>query len=65
MDIIDGSLRIGVNARYTKQLESLALCEVPRLLASRHSLVCVQADDLNQTLLSTLVTAFNEVGVAA
>ncbi len=65
VDILDGSLRIGVNARYTEQLESLALCEVSRLLASRHSLVCVQADDLNQTVLNTLVTAFSEVGVAA
>lgn len=63
VDVFDGCLRIGVAPRYTEQLESLDLCEVPRLLASRHSLVCVQVDDLNQPMLDTLVAAFSAVGV--
>lgn len=62
VDIFDGRLRIGVDQRYTERLESLDLCEVPRLLARRHNLICVQVDDLNQTVLDTLITAFNEVG---
>lgn len=65
VDVCDGRLRIGVNPRYTDQLKSLDLCEVPRLLASRHSLICVQVDDLNPRVLDTLVTAFNEVGAKA
>ncbi len=65
VDVFDGCLRIAVDPRYTEQLESLDLCEVSRLLASRHSLVCVQVDDLNQTMLDILVAAFNEVGVIA
>lgn len=65
VDIHEGRLRIGVNAGYTESLKSLDLCEVPRLLARQHKLVCVQVDDLNQTVLDVLVTAFNEVGAKA
>lgn len=64
VDVFDGRLRIGVNPRYTERLKSLDLCEVPRLLANRHNLICVQVNDLNQLVLDILVTAFNEVGVA-
>jgi hypothetical protein len=65
MDVFDGRLRIGVNPRFTDRLKSLDLCEVPRLLASRHSLVCVQVDGLNQIVLDVLITSFNEVGIVA
>ncbi|MCK4564021.1 MAG: hypothetical protein KAU94_05055 [Verrucomicrobia bacterium] len=65
VDVFDGRLRIGVNPRYTEQLKSLDLCAVPRLLASRHNLICVQVDDLNQAVLDTLIEAFNQVGMAA
>lgn len=65
VDIHEGRLRIGVNARYTEALKSLDLCEVPRLLARQHKLVCVQVDDLNQAILDVLVTAFDEVGTKA
>lgn len=63
VDIFDERLRIGVAPCYTEQLKSLDLCEVPRLLASRRSLVCVQVDNLNQTMLDILITAFSEVGM--
>jgi hypothetical protein len=65
VDIFDSRLRIGVNPHYTEQLKSLDLCEVPRLLARRHNLICVQADDLNQIILDVLITAFNEVSAIA
>ena len=64
VDVFDGRLRIGVNPRYTEQLKALDLCEVPRLLARRHNLICVQVDDLNKTVLGTLVKAFDEAGAA-
>ena len=63
VDIFEGRLRIGVQSRYLTWLESLDLCEVPRLLTSRYNLICVQVDDLNQTVLDTLVTAFGELKV--
>lgn len=65
VDIFEGNLRFAVGPRYTDALESLSLCEVPRLLSSRRSLVCVQVDDLNNTMLNVLATAFEEVGTAA
>ncbi len=63
VDIFEGQLRVAVNPRYTESLESLNLCEVPRLLSSRHNLICVQVDDLNKTLLEVMVKAFEEVGL--
>ncbi len=63
VDVFDGRLRIGVQARYLTWLEALHLCEVPRLLTSRYNLICVQVDDLNQTVLDTLIMAFSELGV--
>lgn len=65
VDVFDGRIRIGIDSCYTAKLESLDLCEIPRLLASRHNLVCVQVDDLSQIVLDTLVTAFQEVGAVA
>ena len=65
VDIFEGQLRIAVDPRYTDALSSLNLCEVPRLLSSRHNLICVQVDDLNNTVLQVLVKAFEEVGLTA
>lgn len=65
IDLFDGMLRIAVDPRYTDALESLNLCEVPRLLSSRHNLICVQVDGLNKTMLHVLVKAFEEVGQTA
>lgn len=65
IDIYEGALRIAVDPRYTDALQSLNLCEVPRLLSSRRSLVCAQVDDLSNTMLGVLVQAFQEVGITA
>ncbi|MDF7824350.1 hypothetical protein P4B35_10030 [Pontiellaceae bacterium B12227] len=65
VDIFEGQLRIALDPRYTEALQSLNLCEVPRLLSSRRNLVCVQVDDLNNTMLDVLVKAFEEVGLTA
>jgi hypothetical protein len=65
VDIFEGHLRIALDPRYTDLLKSLSLCEVPRLLSSRKNLVCVQVDDLNNTMLDVLVKAFEEVGLTA
>ena len=65
IDIFEGHLRISVDPRYTEALQSLNLCAVPRLLSSRRSMVSVQVDDLNNTMLELLVKAFEEVGLTA
>lgn len=65
IDIFEGHLRISLDQRYTKALQSLNLCEVPRLLSSRHNLVCVQVNDLNNTMLKVMAKAFEEVGLTA
>ena len=65
IDIHEGQLRIAVDPRYTDSMSSLNLCEVPRLLSSRHNLICVQVDGLNNTMLQVLVKAFEEVGLTA
>jgi hypothetical protein len=65
VDIFEGHLRIALDPRYTDLLKTLSLCEVPRLLSSRKSLVCAQVDDLNNTMLDVLVQAFEEVGLTA
>ncbi|MEA2068642.1 MAG: hypothetical protein U9P12_05525, partial [Verrucomicrobiota bacterium] len=65
VDIFEGYLRVALDPRYTDELKSLKFCEVPRLLSSRRSLVCVQVDDLSNTMLDVLVKAFKEVGLAA
>lgn len=65
VDIFEGQLRVALDPRYTAALQSLNLCEVPRLLSSRRSLICVQVDGLNNTMLDVLVKAFEEVGLAA
>ncbi|MDF7800582.1 hypothetical protein P4C99_13985 [Pontiellaceae bacterium B1224] len=65
IDIFEGQLRIALDPRYTAALQSLNLCEVPRLLSSRRNLVCVQVDGLNNTMLNVLVKAFEEVGLTA
>ena len=65
VDIFEGQLRISLDPRYTEALQVLNLCEVPRLLSSRRNLVCVQIDDLNNTMLEVLVKAFEEVGLTA
>ena len=65
VDIFDNTLRIAINPRYTDALKSLKLCEVPRLLSSRHNLICVQVDDLNNTVLDVLRKAFKEAGKVA
>ena len=61
IDVFDSHLRIAIDPRYTDELKSLNLCEVPRLLASRRNLICVQLDDLNNTALEVLAKAFAEV----
>ncbi len=63
VDIFENTLRVAVDPRYTDALESLSLCEVPRLLSSRRNLICVKVDDLNNTVLKVLTKAFNEVGL--
>jgi len=63
VDIFEGNLRFAVDPRYTDALSALSICEVPRLLASRRNLVCVQLGDLNSTMLNILVKAFEEVGL--
>lgn len=63
VDIFENQLRIAVNPRYTDDLKSLNLCEVPRLLATRHNLVCVQVDDLNNQVLEVMTTAFTEAEI--
>ncbi len=65
IDVFEGNLRVAINPRYTDELKSLDFCEVPRLLSSRRNLVCVQIDDLNNTMLAVLVKAFEEVGLTA
>lgn len=65
VDIYESELRFAVDPRYTNDLASLNFCEVPRLLASRRSLVCIQSGDLNKTMLDVLAKAFHEVGLAA
>jgi hypothetical protein len=63
VDIHEEQLRIGLAERYTEDLKTLNLCEVPRLLASRYNLVCVQVDDLNKRILEVMTKAFSEAGV--
>lgn len=65
IDIFEGQLRMAVDPRYTDALQSLNLCEVPRLLSSRRSLICVQLDDLNNIMLDVLAKAFKESGLKA
>jgi hypothetical protein len=65
IDIFEGHLRVAVDPRYTDALSSQSFCEVPRLLSSRRNLVCVQVDDLNNTMLDVLAKAFEEVGLTA
>jgi hypothetical protein len=65
VDIFEDNLRFGVDPRYTDALSALNLCEVPLLLSRRRKLVCVQVGDLNNTVLSILTQAFEEVGLTA
>ncbi|MDZ8119936.1 hypothetical protein [Pontiella agarivorans] len=65
IDIYERQLRISLDQRYTDALQSLNLCEVPRLLSSRLNLVCVQVNDLNDTMLKVMAKAFEEVGLTA
>ena len=65
VDIFEGRLRIALHPRYTDQLKSLNLCEVPRLLSNRRNLICLQVDDLNNLVLDVLSKAFREVGMSA
>lgn len=63
VDIHEGQLRIAVHPRYTDELKPLNLCEVPRLISSRHNVICVLVGDLNTTVLNVLTRAFAEVGM--
>lgn len=65
VDIFEGSLRISINPRYTDELKSMNLCEVPRLLANRLNLICLRVDDLSNRVLDVLARAFSEVGLQA
>jgi len=65
VDIFEGLLRIAIDPRYTDALKSLNLCEAPRLISSRRNVICVQVDDLNNTVLDVLAKAFSEVGMQA
>lgn len=62
VDIFEGQLRIALDPRYTDELKSLSLCEVPRLLSSRRNVICVKVEDLNNTVLDVMAKAFFEVG---
>jgi hypothetical protein len=63
VDIFEGLLRISIDPRYTDALKSLSLCEAPRLISNRRNVICVQIDDLNNTVLEVLTRAFSEVGM--
>jgi len=63
VDIFEGLLRIAIDPRYTDALKSLSLCEAPRLISSRQNVICVQVDDLNNTVLDVLSKAFSEAGM--
>ena len=63
VDIFENHLRIAFDPKYTDELKSLSLCEVPRLLSSRRNLICVQVDNLNNLALEVLTKAFNEAGM--
>jgi hypothetical protein len=63
VDIFEDLLRIAIDPRYTDALKSLSLCEAPRLISSRRNVICVQIDDLNNTVLDVLTKAFSEVGM--
>jgi len=65
VDIFEENLRIAVNPHYADRLKSLESCEVPRLLARRHNLVCIKTTEMDQTVLDVLITAFNEIGAIA
>ncbi|QBG46388.1 hypothetical protein EGM51_02875 [Verrucomicrobia bacterium S94] len=65
IDIFEGQLRVSLDQRYTDAVKSLNLCEAPRLLSSRLNLVCVQVNDLNNTMLKVMAKAFEEVGLTA
>ena len=65
VDVFEGGLRIAVNPHYADRLKSLESCEVPRLLARRHNLVCVKTKEMDSTILDVLITAFNEIGAIA
>ncbi len=65
VDIFEGLLRIAIDPHYTDALKSLNLCEAPRLISSRRNVICVQVDDLNNTVLDVLAKAFSEVGMLA
>ena len=62
VDIFENHLRIAIDSVYTDEVKSLDLCEVPRLLASRRNLICIQVDDLNNLALDVLTKAFREAG---
>ncbi len=64
VDIFEGDLRFAVDPRYTDELSTLNICEVPRLLASRLNLVSIRVGDLNKTMLNVLTKAFGEIGLA-
>jgi len=63
VDIFEGLLRMTIDPRYTDALESLSLCETPRLISTRRNVVSVLAGDLNNLLLDVLAKAFFEVGM--
>ncbi len=63
VDIFEGLLRMTIDPHYTDVLESLSLCETPRLISTRRNVVSVQVGDLNNVLLDVLAKAFSEVGM--
>jgi len=65
VDFFEEGLRIAVNPHYADRLKSLESCEVSRLLARRHNLVCVKTKEMDPTILDVLITAFNEIGAIA
>ena len=64
VDVFDGGLRFCMDERYGDELVRLSGCEVPRLLSRFRRLSAVNIGDLNETLLTVLVQAFNEAGMA-
>ena len=62
VDIFKKQLRVSINPAYAEDVKSLPQGEVPRLLATKHKLICVLIDDVNDVMMDVLIKAFKEVG---
>ena len=62
VDVFKGQLRVSINPAYADNVKSLTQGEVPRLLASKHKLICVMINDVNDVMMDVLTKAFKEAG---